>query len=113
MYSNERKRFPQELFLPGFPARDNLTPGTKDSSIPLTTPVPGLTAASSFLNQIPIPHIRRGQAHHKSVPALFITAAFEGSADMADAELNQTILQNYILLIYIPSIYISLIRLFT
>ncbi|WP_164516863.1 hypothetical protein [Clostridium transplantifaecale] len=29
---------------------DNLTPGTKDSSIPLTTPVPDLTAASSFLN---------------------------------------------------------------
>ncbi|WP_164516718.1 hypothetical protein [Clostridium transplantifaecale] len=54
MYSNERKRFPQELFLPVFPARDTLTPGTKDSSIPLTTPVPGLTAASSFLNQIPI-----------------------------------------------------------
>ncbi|WP_125144063.1 hypothetical protein [Clostridium transplantifaecale] len=54
MYSNERKRFPEELFLPGFPARDTLTPGTKDSSIPLTTPVPGLTAASSFLNQIPI-----------------------------------------------------------
>ncbi|WP_164516847.1 hypothetical protein [Clostridium transplantifaecale] len=50
MYSNERKRFPQELFLPVFPAHDHLTPGTKDSSIPLTTPVPGLTAASSFLN---------------------------------------------------------------
>ncbi|WP_125141907.1 hypothetical protein [Clostridium transplantifaecale] len=54
MYSNERKRFPQELFLPGFPAHDNLTPGTKDSSIPLTTPAPGLTAVSSFLNPIPI-----------------------------------------------------------
>ncbi len=54
MYSNERERFPEELFLPVFPARDNLMPGTKDSSIPLTTPVPGLTAASSFLNQIPI-----------------------------------------------------------
>ncbi|WP_164516794.1 hypothetical protein [Clostridium transplantifaecale] len=54
MYSNERKRFPQELFLPGFPTRDNLMPGTKDSSIPFITPVPGLTAASSFLNQIPI-----------------------------------------------------------
>ena len=50
IYSNERKRFPQELFLPGFPARGNLTSGTKDSSIPLTTPAPGLTAASSFLN---------------------------------------------------------------
>ena len=54
MYSKERKRFPQELFLPGFPAHDNLTPGTKDSSIPLTIPTLGLTAASSFLNQIPI-----------------------------------------------------------
>ncbi|WP_164516932.1 hypothetical protein [Clostridium transplantifaecale] len=54
MYSNERERFLQELFLPGFPARDTLTPGTKDSSIPLTTPAPGLTAASPFLNQIPI-----------------------------------------------------------
>ncbi|WP_164516913.1 hypothetical protein [Clostridium transplantifaecale] len=50
MYSKERERFPQELFLPGFPACDNLTPGTKDPSIPLTTPAPGLTAASSFLN---------------------------------------------------------------
>ncbi len=54
MYSNERKRFPEELFLPGFPAHDNLAPGTKDSSIPHPTPAPGLTAASSFLNSIPI-----------------------------------------------------------
>ncbi|WP_125139986.1 hypothetical protein [Clostridium transplantifaecale] len=54
MYSNERERFPQELFLPVFPAHDTLTPGTKDSSIPLTTPAPGLTAASSFLNSTPI-----------------------------------------------------------
>ena len=30
MYSNERKRFPKELFLPGFPTRDNLKPGTED-----------------------------------------------------------------------------------
>ena len=27
----ERKRFPQELFLPGFPTRDNPHPGTEDS----------------------------------------------------------------------------------
>ena len=31
MYSKERKRFPQELFLPGFPTRDNLNPGAEDS----------------------------------------------------------------------------------
>ncbi|WP_125142062.1 hypothetical protein [Clostridium transplantifaecale] len=52
MNSKERERFPEELFLPGFPAHDILTPGMKDASIPLTTPAPGLTAASSFLNQI-------------------------------------------------------------
>ncbi|WP_125144331.1 hypothetical protein [Clostridium transplantifaecale] len=62
MYSNERKRFPQELFLPGFPAHDNLTSGTKDASLPLTTPAPGLTAASSFLNQIPIIQVARTPA---------------------------------------------------
>ncbi len=59
MYSNERKSFPQELFLPGFPAYDNLTPGTKGSSLPLTIPAPGLTAASSFLNS-PLPIIGIG-----------------------------------------------------
>ena len=31
MYSKERKRFPEELFLPGFPTRDNLQTGTEDS----------------------------------------------------------------------------------
>ncbi len=41
MYSEERKRFPQELFLPGFPTRDNLQTGTEDSSLPLTIPPPG------------------------------------------------------------------------
>ena len=34
MHFEERKRFPQELFLPGFPTRDNLTPGTEDSQPP-------------------------------------------------------------------------------
>ena len=41
MYSKERKRFPKELFLPGFPTRDNLNPGTEDSQPPLTIPNPG------------------------------------------------------------------------
>ena len=40
MYSKERKRFPQELFLPGFPTRDNLQTGTEDSQPPLTIPPP-------------------------------------------------------------------------
>ncbi|MCB6930439.1 hypothetical protein V3C10_19800 [[Clostridium] symbiosum] len=40
MYSKERKRFPQELFLPGFPTRDNLQAGTEDSQPPLTIPPP-------------------------------------------------------------------------
>ena len=40
MYSNERKRFPEELFLPGFPTRDNLQTGTEDSQPPLTIPPP-------------------------------------------------------------------------
>ena len=31
MYFEERKRFPKELFLPGFPTRDNLQAGTEDS----------------------------------------------------------------------------------
>ena len=34
MHFKERKRFPQELFLPGFPTRDNLPPGTEDSPPP-------------------------------------------------------------------------------
>ena len=34
MYSKERERFPKELFLPGFPTRDNLQTGTEDSSPP-------------------------------------------------------------------------------
>ena len=34
MHSKERKRFPEELFLPGFPTRDNLQPGTEDSYPP-------------------------------------------------------------------------------
>ncbi|MCB6933615.1 hypothetical protein LI020_23495, partial [[Clostridium] symbiosum] len=40
MYSKERKRFPKELFLPGFPTRDNLQAGTEDSQPPLTIPNP-------------------------------------------------------------------------
>ena len=36
MHFEERKRFPQELFLPGFPTCDNLQPGTEDSQPPLT-----------------------------------------------------------------------------
>ena len=40
MYSKERKRFPEELFLPGFPTRDNLQAGTEDSQSPLTIPPP-------------------------------------------------------------------------
>ncbi|MCB6608460.1 hypothetical protein LI174_07085, partial [[Clostridium] symbiosum] len=48
-----RKRFPKELFLPGFPTRDNRPPGTEDSQPPLTIPPPDLTAAFSFLNKIP------------------------------------------------------------
>ena len=40
MYSKERKRFPEELFLPGFPTRDNLQTGTEDSQPPLTIPPP-------------------------------------------------------------------------
>ena len=40
MYSKERKRFPEELFLPGFSTRDNLQPGTEDSHPPLTIPPP-------------------------------------------------------------------------
>ena len=41
MHFEERKRFPKELFLPGFPTRDNLNPGTEDSQPPLTIPNPG------------------------------------------------------------------------
>ncbi len=41
MYFNERKRFPKELFLPGFPTRDNLQTGTEDSQPHLTIPNPG------------------------------------------------------------------------
>ena len=50
MYSKERKRFPQELFLPGFPTRDNLQTGTEDSQPHLTIPNPDLTAAFSLFN---------------------------------------------------------------
>ena len=31
MYFEERKRFPEELFLPGFPTRDQTQSGTEDS----------------------------------------------------------------------------------
>ena len=31
MHFEERKRFPKELFLPGFPTRNHLHPGTEDS----------------------------------------------------------------------------------
>ena len=31
MYFEERKRFPEELFLPGFPTHGNLKTGTEDS----------------------------------------------------------------------------------
>ena len=40
MYSKERKRFPEELFLPGFPTRDNLQTGTEDSQPPPHHPEP-------------------------------------------------------------------------
>ena len=40
MYSKERKRFPEELFLPGFPTRDNLQTGTEDSQPPSHHPEP-------------------------------------------------------------------------
>ena len=40
MYSKERKRFPQELFLPGFPTCDNLQTGTEDSQPPPHHPEP-------------------------------------------------------------------------
>ena len=40
MYSEERKRFPKELFLPGFPTRNNLQTGTEDSSPPSHHPEP-------------------------------------------------------------------------
>ena len=50
MYSKERKRFPEELFLPGFPTRDNLQTGTEDSSPPSHHPAPDRSGAFSFLN---------------------------------------------------------------
>ena len=40
MHFEERERFPKELFLPGFPTRDNLQTGTEDSYPPLTIPNP-------------------------------------------------------------------------
>ena len=40
MYSKERERFQQELFLPGFPTRDNLHSGTEDSYITSHHPAP-------------------------------------------------------------------------
>ena len=40
MHFEERKRFPEELFLPGFPTRDNRTPGTEDSQPPPHHPEP-------------------------------------------------------------------------
>ena len=40
MYSKERKRFPQELFLPGFPTRDQTQAGTEDSQPPSYHPEP-------------------------------------------------------------------------
>ena len=51
MYSKERKRFPEELFLPGFSTRDNLQPGTEDSQPPSHHPEPRpFPAAFSILN---------------------------------------------------------------
>ncbi len=40
MHFEERKRFPQELFLPGFPTRDQTQAGTEDSSPPSHHPEP-------------------------------------------------------------------------
>ena len=40
MHFEERKRFPKELFLPGFPTRDQTQAGTEDSSPPSHHPEP-------------------------------------------------------------------------
>ena len=54
MYSKERERFLKELFLPGFPTRDNLQAGTEDSQPPSHhSAPPAVPAAFSSLN----PHL--------------------------------------------------------
>ena len=50
MYSKERKRFPQELFLPGFPTRGKPQTGAEDSQPSSHHPAPDRSGAFSFLN---------------------------------------------------------------
>ena len=60
MHFEERERFPKELFLPGFPTRDNLQSGTEDSQPPPHHPEPR-------------PSRRRS---HSSIKSLFVLAFF-------------------------------------
>ena len=75
MYSKERKRFPQELFLPGFPTRDNLTLGTEDSYTTSHHPAPRpFKAAFSYLNlffpiiDMPKPHRHADEYTAQDIP---------------------------------------------